>query len=182
MGKLPATARPERVICIILQAFKIGGGNKRKQSHLGVIGTSVKAKHAPPTPLCNASCVIKAMLQFQQSVGCTVPFQGRGKAESSTESECACFWKRDDAEWEAGMPAGLGRSPTPLQLRKRNVHVCPSNCCGSKEAEEFSSRAQDRRQRAAGFKRGIRVVEGIVSQEGNVQRWECPFGSIFFGT
>lgn len=61
--------------------------------------------------------------------------------------------------------------------RREMCTLCPSNCCGSHKAEEFSSREQDRMQRVAGFKREIRVIEVIVSYEGNI----CRHGNIHLG-
>ena len=65
----------------------------------------------------------------------------------------------------------------PLCSQRREMcTLCPSNCCGSHKTEEFSSKEQERTQRALGLKTGIRVVEVIVSYKGNI----CKDGNIIW--
>lgn len=86
--------------------LKWGGGRKKERKLISEsLALQLKQNMAPL--LCNAFCIIKLMLQLQQYVGCTAPFHECLKAESSTEFECVCFWKGDNAEWETGMPVVL---------------------------------------------------------------------------
>lgn len=156
-GEAIVTAWPENIISTILYAFKIGGRKKKKEKLISE-SLALQSKQNMAPVLCNALCIIRLVLQLQP---CTLSWTF--ESWSQHRVWMWLFWKetmlngKQECQW-------CRKGLLLLCSYRREVYTwCPSNCCGSQKAEEFSSTAQGRIQRALGLKKGFRVIEVTAS-------------------